>query len=241
MPAVTDRRLTGLVSIHDVMPETLSRCRDLLSMLETAGADTVTMLVVPGKDWSESELRLLRQWQDRGIHLAGHGWQHRADPPRSLYHRLHSLLLSRLAAEHLSLDREQIAQLIRDCHAWFASRDLEPPALYVPPAWALGALPKSALLELPFSCVELLNGVLDSNSGAYRKLPLSGYEADTAWRETSLRIWNRFNQWSASRAGKPLRIGIHPFDAELRLKDQMQAQLSACERFISYPDLFEPK
>jgi len=231
--------LTGLVSIHDVMPDTLEHCQRLLAMLEAANVDTVTLLVVPGKQWSDGHLRVLRNWQDQGIHLAGHGWHHRAAPPRSLYHRLHSLLLSRLAAEHLSLDRKQIQQLIRDCHDWFARHGLTPPELYVPPAWALGDLPKSALLDLPFSCVELLDGVLDSDRGHYQRLPLSGYEADTALRAVSLGIWNRYNAWSARSRGKPLRIGIHPFDAELRLQQQMREQIGACEHFISYPALFD--
>lgn len=233
------RGLTGLVSIHDVMPETLEHCRQLLAMLDAAHVDTVTLLVVPGKQWSPADLQVLRQWQDQGIHLAGHGWHHRAAPPRTVYHKLHSLLLSRLAAEHLSLGRDQISQLICDCHDWFARHDLIPPALYVPPAWALGELPKSDLRDLPFSCVELLDGVLDSDNGRYQRLPLSGYEADTAWRAASLGIWNRVNQLSATLGGKPLRIGIHPFDAELRLHRQMRDQINACTRFISYPELFD--
>ena len=238
MPRANEPALTGLVSIHDVMPETLGHCQRLLAMLEAAEVDTVTLLVVPGKQWSQEIIRVLRQWQDQGIHLAGHGWHHRADPPRTLYHKLHSLLLSRLAAEHLSLSGDQIAQLIRDCHNWFADHDLTPPALYVPPAWALGALPRSSLLDLPFSCVELLHGVLDSDSGHYHRLPLSGYEADTSWRALSLGVWNRVNEWSAKKRRKPLRIGIHPFDAELRLHQQMRNQINACDRFISYPALF---
>lgn len=230
---------TGLVSIHDVMPETLGHCRRLLAALDDAGVDTLTLLVVPGRQWSGEDLRSLRRWQNQGIHLAGHGWRHRAQPPRTLHHRLHSALLSRLAAEHLSLGAAEIAQLIRDCFAWFEDNDLAPPALYVPPAWALGPLPKSFLLELPFRFVELLDGVLDSKAGRYRRLPVTGYEADTAWRAFSLGLWNRVNAWSARVSHKPLRIGIHPFDAELRLKRQMQYRIESCQRFISYPALFD--
>lgn len=239
MSTPSDAGLTGLVSIHDVMPETLGYCRRLVTALDDAGVHTLTLLVVPGRQWSSEDLRSLRQWQDRGIHLAGHGWRHRTGPPRTLYHRLHGALLSRRAAEHLSLNAVEIAQRMRDCFAWFERNDLAPPALYVPPAWALGPLPKPALLELPFSFVELLGGVLNGGDGSYRRLPLTGYEADTAWRAFSLGLWNRCNAWAARVSREPLRIGIHPFDAELHLNRQMQYQIDSCQRFISYPALFD--
>ena len=238
MPIIKRGQLTGLVSIHDVMPDTLPRVRQLLARLQELGVDKITLLVVPGKNWSDDNLQTLRDWQQAGIHLAGHGWSHQAGKPRSIYHRLHSLLLSRLAAEHLSLQREQIAQLIRDCFQWFRENNLATPSLYVPPAWALGSLPRNQLAELPFRQVELLSGVIASGNNRMRRLPLTGYEADTAWRAFSLGKWNQWNLRRARSSGKPLRIGIHPFDEEYRLRDQMYGQVQACEQFINYDELF---
>jgi len=236
---MTDTRpLTGLVSIHDAMPDTLPRIRELIAKLRAYEVDKITLLVVPGKQWSEMELVQLKQWENEGLKLAGHGWNHQADKPRNLYHKLHSLLLSRLAAEHLSLQREQIARLIRDCFDWFGKQKLTAPTLYVPPAWALGALPRSALSELPFQHVELLAGVVESSSNSLRRLPLTGYEADTGWRAFGLGYWNKVNLWRARSSGTPLRIGIHPFDDELRLREQMYEQVQSCERFIDYDELF---
>lgn len=235
---MTDRRLTGLVSIHDVMPETLAHCQTLIDQLRKQEVEAITLLVVPGKDWTRTSLDTLRQWQQQGLTLAGHGWTHQVSHCRSLYHKMHSLFLSRLAAEHLSLEEEQIARLIEGCHQWFVDHGLQPPELYVPPAWALGCLPWQRLQQLPFAQVELLGGVLDANKQDFRKLPLSGYEADTTWRALSLSLWNRINAWRARASGRPLRIGIHPYDGELRLGQQMQAQISACDRYISYTELF---
>lgn len=235
---MTDSSLTGLVSIHDVMPETLTRCSRLIALLNAAQVDRITLLVVPGKDWQHSDIEQLREWQAQGIQLAGHGWTHQASARQSLYHKLHGLLLSRMAAEHLSLDSAAIHQLITDCHAWFDRHKLQSPSLYVPPAWALGTLDREILAELPFQQIELLNGVMNVKEQSLRRLPLTGYEADTAWRELTLRVWNNFNEWRARRSQQPMRIGIHPYDAELRLQEQMQTQIRACTRFIDYSELF---
>lgn len=238
MSATDSNALTGLVSIHDTMPETLPQVRDLISQLRSHGVDKLTLLVVPGKEWTERDLQQLREWQDAGIHLAGHGWNHLAKPPRSLYHKLHSLFLSRMAAEHLSLTRQQITLLIEECYCWFEQRDFTPPTLYVPPAWALGALPARDLSSLPFRTVELLSGVVESRSTTLKRLPLTGYEADTALRAFSLGYWNKWNAWRARAKNLPLRIGIHPFDDSLRLREQMHEQLQACKQFITYDELF---
>lgn len=234
---MTDSPLTGLVSIHDVMPETLSLCHGLIASLRTTGVDAITLLIVPGKNWQSRDIDQLRQWQDEGLQLAGHGWTHRAATRSSLYHKLHGLLLSRMAAEHLSLDSDAIHQLIMDCHQWFQHHDLAAPTLYVPPAWALGPLQPQSLQELPFTRIEILGGVLDVRSHSVRRLPLTGYEADTVWRAMTLRCWNRFNEWRARRSGQPLRIGIHPYDGGLFLARQMQAQIRACTRYIDYDAL----
>lgn len=238
MPNTRREHPTALVSIHDVMPETLPLVRPLITRLRQLGVNRMTLLVVPGMNWSPQELQSLQHWQTEGLQLAGHGWSHQARPPRSLYHRLHSLLLSRLAAEHLSLQREQIARLMRDCFQWFDDQQLLAPSLYVPPAWALGALPRTQLAGLPFRYVELLQGVVATRDNTLHRLPLTGYEADTAWRAFSLSKWNQWNFRRAVASGTALRIGIHPFDEHYRLREQMEQQIQACEQFATYDDLF---
>lgn len=223
--------------MHDVMPATLDRCLGLLEYLDGLNVTPVTLLVVPGHDWSDRQLATLEDLQRQGLILAGHGWYHEVSEISSLYHRLHSLLLSRRAAEHLSLNGQQIQQLIGDCFAWFTHHGFKPPQCYVPPAWALGAVQRGQLKKLPFRYYEVLSGVLDAHSGQLKRLPLTGYEADTAWRAASLRPWNRWNEWRASH-DRPLRIGLHPFDREMRLAAQLHRQLVACDRFISYPEVF---
>jgi predicted deacetylase len=222
-----------LVSVHDVMPETLHHVERILELLDTDGIMPATLLVVPGVDWSGADIERLRGFQSSGHELAGHGWIHRVDRIRGVRHRLHSALISRNVAEHLALDGPGIHRLITRCHAWFVDHALGDPALYCPPAWAMGRIPRSALASLPFKRYELLNGVLSAETGRVHPIPLTGYEADTAIRAPLIRAWNRINRRRAADCGW-LRIGIHPRDLDLHLADDLRRDLRAFSRHAGY-------
>ena len=121
---------------------------------------------------------------------------------------------------------------------WFSRHGLAAPTTYIPPAWALG-LPEAALGELPYRCVEVLSGViLLSGAGVTRRrLPLVGFEADTPLREHVLRAWNRRQRKIARRDRKPLRVSIHPHDAQLRLAEELRAEISRGWCCLRYRDL----
>lgn len=224
--------LRGLVSIHDVMPETREAVTALLAGLSAWPARSVTLLVVPGRAWPADDVAWLQGLQRRGHPLAGHGWYHRCGPPRTLGHRLHSALLSRHVAEHLSLDSEGVAGLIRDCHAWFGERGLTPAPLYVPPAWALGPLSVHRLKTLPFRYYETLAGWRDGHTGDFTALPLVGFEADSAGRALGLRLLNGVSLAAARLSRRPLRIAIHPHDASLRLAAELPVWLRRLDRAL---------
>lgn len=214
----------GWLSIHDVMPETLPQVARLLAAAEDAGWRRVTLLVVPGRAWTPDTLARLRAWQRAGHRLAGHGWRHRVDAVRGLRHHLHSRLISRDVAEHLALDADGILALMRRCHGWFQAAGLRPPRLYVPPAWALGALPRRRLNEQPFRLVETLGGVHDLRRRRWRPWPLLGYEADTPGRARALRLANA----AARRLGRRCRprLALHPFDERLALARDLGGDLA---------------
>lgn len=209
----------------------------ILELLTEAGVDTATLFIVPGSGWDEAGLARVREWHAQGWTLAGHGWEHRAVPPRTLYHRLHSLILSRDCAEHLSLETDAVAALIGRCFAWFDAHGLAAPRLYVPPAWALGRISRARLRELPFHLYESLSGVYDAESDRFRRLPLVGFEADTALRVPVLRAANAANVAMHRVLRKPLRISIHPFDLDLRLAGDVVRLLSCCDCFLEYDAL----
>ncbi len=232
-------RLRALVSIHDVMPETRTQVSDMLARLALP-ADRVTLLVVPGRQWSNADLAWLRDLQTQGHPLAGHGWSHCCQPPVTLYHKLHSVLLSRQVAEHLSFAGEGIVQLVQDCHHWFAQHGLQVSSLYVPPAWALGSLDASCYARLPFRYVETLSGVLDTQTGKWARMPLVGFEADSRFRAMFLGWFNQWNLARARRQNRPVRIGLHPFDLSLRLSAQILNLIRQVDRFETYAPVSLP-
>jgi len=221
----------ALVSIHDVMPGTLDRVEGVLDRLEEAGVGACTLLVVPGRPWTDAGVRRLHGWARRGHVLAAHGWRHHVDAIRGWRHRAHSLLLSRRVAEHLALDSAGILALMTRASDWFAHQDLPRPELYVPPAWALGPLAAADRRQAPYRTIEVLGGLLDTATGALERAPVVGFEADTLTRQVFVRLWNRLQEARARHTGRPLRIGLHPCDFELRLARDARAILRRRWRF----------
>lgn len=235
-----DARPRALLSIHDVMPETLDDVAQLFDLCLARDLPPPALLVVPGRDWRESGLRRLREWQDCGAELVAHGWLHRTRP-RRLYHRLHAALFSRDVAEHLALAPDGVLDLMRASHDWFAEHDLPSPQTYIPPAWALGVAPQR-LVELPYRCIEVLRGIwLRDGPGMRRQyLPLLGFEADTPFRATVLRRWNAVQRQRAERTKQPLRISVHPGDHRLLLRNELHAILGQSWQCLRYDGLAPP-
>ena len=226
-----------LISVHDVMPQTLPEVERILrTLLNKVPPKAVLLLVVPGLDWSEEQRGLLKQWQREGYELAGHGWRHQTRRVSTLYHRLHRWLLSRDAAEHLSLTPAELTALIQANADWFPAHGLKPPKVYVPPAWAPGRLSPHDLTAAGFECLETTSGLVNLTTGKRRALPLVGFEADTRARAMFLRVWNRLNARLA-RPTRPVRLSIHPFDASYLLADQLAAMIAQAEPVL-WTDLF---
>jgi len=231
------RRPRLLVSIHDVMPSTLDRVERIFARLNPAGLSPVTLLVVPGTGWRDAHLDRLRAMLGAGAELAGHGWTHEVRQVRGIKHRLHSALISRRAGEHLALPPRRILRLMLENHRWFARHGLPEPRLYVPPAWAMGPIPRRLLDRLPFEFYETLAGVYSANDRLFHRLPMAGFEADTAFRAVTVGAFNRLNRAWARAGGRPLRLGIHPDDFELKLADDLQAMLETGGMTLSYAAL----
>lgn len=68
----------------------------------------------------------------------------------------------------------------------------------------------------------------------FQKLHLTGYEADTPFREFFLRRWNAAQARAAERKNLPLRISIHPDDLDLRVADQLDMQIRSVQNFLDY-------
>jgi len=216
----------AIISVHDVMPETLSLVEDILKgPLAGFSRHHITLLVVPGRAWTAQSLDRLRRLRALGYVLAGHGWSHRVERFGGVYHRWHSLVLSRRAAEHLSLKPAELRTLLARNGQWFRDNGLGQPSLYVPPAWAMGPLTMTDLKQSPFRVVETLQGMVHVGTGQWRRLPVVGFEADTVWRAALLTALNRL-AWLCAGRNRPLRIAIHPSDFQLRLASTLPAFLA---------------
>jgi predicted deacetylase len=227
-------RRTAILSIHDVMPETFARVLDIVRFIEARGADRFTLLVVPGKRWSAAQIGQIKALQDRGVDLAGHGWQHRIYRRTTSIHRLHGRIISRDSAEHLSLTQYEVAEIIARCYRWFGDVGLAPPQLYVPPAWAMGNMPWQCRQKLPFQLYETQFGLYDCHRSTLCILGVTGYMADTQFRRVALRGLNRANM--ALFRG-PLRIAIHPDDLRLPLVGDLSRHLRQCGPYVGYTDI----
>ncbi len=226
------------VSIHDVMPHTLSGVQSLVELIPEQQKSKVLLLIVPGLEWSSGQIDILKQFCDDGFALAGHGWHHQTPYIRSFYHRIHSLLVSRQVAEHLSYTRKELYALLQRNYEWFEQQKLPMPEVYVPPAWAMGKLTREDFKMLPFRYYEMTQSLYDSATDRFKRLPLVGFEADTWLRENFLRSWNSLNRWLASST-KPLRISLHPYDLDYRLSKQLRQLIESIENWRSVSDVFE--
>jgi len=230
----------AIVSIHDVMPNTLGRVLLLLEKMQHLENRHITLLIVPGLDWTKEHLDTLHRLEEEQYTFAGHGWEHTTRHVSGFYHRFHSAFISRNAAEHLSLTRGEIKRLMEDCYQWFKDNSFTPPDMYVPPAWAMGSISNEDLTSAPFRYFENTSGFIDSESGRQLTLPLVGFEADNAIRSISLALWNGLNKILGSRK-RPVRVSIHPYDTELLLQKALEKTLQNVTNAVDYHTLFNFK
>ena len=198
----------------------MERVDRIIDTLIKQGINHATLLVVPGKPWRANEIDQLREYARQGFELAGHGWHHQIAQYGGLTHRLHGLIISKNVAEHLALDAAGISRLIEKCYLWFREHDLPAPALYVPPAWAMGRISRARLRHLPFRYYEFFSGLYDSKLNCFERIPLVGYEADAWFRAPAIVFWNSMNFLGAQRQRR-LRFSIHPDDFELLLQKNL--------------------
>ena len=223
-----------VVSIHDVMPSTLPQVEKVIHFLHAHKVHTYTLLIVPGKEWTGGQIAQLLSWQENGAELAGHGWLHQVSGKKGVWHKVHAQVISRNEAEHLSRTRQEIEDTICRCYEWFEQVGLDKPFLYVPPAWAMGSLPRKELSRLPFDCYETLTGVFDVRNNTHRYMPLTGYMVDTAIRILCLKVLNAVNlAWSVG----PLRVAIHPDDLHYPLKADLSKHLTMFDQFLTYKEI----
>lgn len=217
-----------LISVHDVMPETLPEICEIVEALERRGRRPVTLLVAPGRRWRARQVDELRRFQDRGHELAGHGWRNGVPGSAGIPRRPARLAVTADTAEHRRHDGKGIARLIRRCREWFADQGLGAPRLYVPPAWVMGRIRRLDIRRLGFRYFEYAGGYYDAAIGVYQRVPIVGFEADGALRAAWLRLCNRINCASSHRNGW-LRVAIRPTDPNRSLSTDLACLIRQCD------------
>ena len=216
--------MKSYISIHDVAPYNMDNIENIIHILKNQfNINKICILVIPGLDWNNKQIKKLCSWQNEGIEIAAHGWKHKAKSNKSIYHKIHSTIMSANCAEHLSRDRKTIFNIMEKSYEWFVENGLQKPRLYVPPAWALGNITREDLSHLGFTHYECTTGLIYNKK--YHFIPLVGFEEKTLIKAMLRRFFNYFNHFIACFIGT-IRIAIHPDDFKLYLKNDAIKYLS---------------
>jgi uncharacterized protein len=144
------------VSIHDVAPDTWSRCRLLLQAIHAVANIPVTLLAVPNyhrhNNYTYSQFdRLLEKRLSLGDELALHGYSHLDEgmAPANLWNKFVRKIYTQGEAEFYAIDTDEARRRLNLGIDWF-DRNHWPITGFVAPAWLLGKGSWQALKEFPF-------------------------------------------------------------------------------------------
>jgi predicted deacetylase len=211
------------VAVHDVSPATWGECRELVAMLDDAGARPLSLLVIPDYHHRapvQSDRAFQAAMDARlagGDELVLHGMYHvDAGPapktPRAFIERR---LLTRAEGEFAALSIDEAALRLRDGIALFRSLGW-PLHGFVPPAWLLGDAARTAVAQcgFPFSYVTSRRGIFHLPAWRFERTANLCYSPDTSARRMMSRLVIRHESRRAAHVPL-LRISLHPQDARV--------------------------
>lgn len=214
---MTRERPQLLVSLHDVSPLTLERCRTAVELLGEAGipSSALTLLVIPFHeraiplDRHEPTLRFIQTLADQGASLVAHGYCHRMTraPARPL-RWLAARWFARSQGELAATDLDETHRCLDLAEAIFRRAGLgDRIAGFVPPAWMLSRAATAALASRGYAFHETFRGIEVGDRVSARRLigwgSLSGLEA------IATSLWARIQ---TARALVDTRLVVHPPD-----------------------------
>lgn len=211
------------IAVHDVSPATWPECRQLLSMLDGAGARHLSLLVVPNYHRRAPVVadRAFRRAMDArlalGDELVLHGMFHSDDEPspRTLRGFIERRLLTRSEGE--------FAAISASAAAWRLARGVElfetlgwPLHGFVAPAWLMSEPARSALAQCghPFDYVTVRRGVYRLPEWSFSRTANLCYSPWNAPR----RAYSAFairRELRHARGMSLLRLSLHPQDARV--------------------------
>lgn len=206
------------VSIHDVAPDTWSRCQHWLQAIEAVANIPVTLLAVPKyhhhKTYHQTQFdRLLDKRMAIGDELALHGYSHldEATAPTTLWNKFVRNVYTLREAEFYAIDADEARRRLYCGLAWF-NRNRWPITGFVAPAWLLGPGSWQALQEFPFKYTTTMRRfhLLPGHEAIHS--PSLVYSARNAWLK-HLSFARNAIVYQHFQHAPILRIGLHPNDA----------------------------
>ena len=212
-PQVKQRLLAAVV--HDVAPDTWSRCRVLIAALEGLGITPLSLLVVPRFHGSPRHVafeRWLLQRAALGDELVLHGYDH-LDPlpahgPRAWWQRR---VYTQGEGEFSALGRDEALRRLRAGRGWLGTLGIRP-AGFVAPAWLMSAGTWEALREQPLRYTCTRRDVLLLPDGPSLRSAAQVWSSRSVWRRAASIAWNSgLQHWQSERL--LTRLELHPADA----------------------------
>ena len=211
------------IAVHDVAPATLRECRELLAMLDDAGASPLSLLVIPHYHYRSvalrepSFLRAMEARLARGDELVLHGLFHVDDAPapRDARDWFERRLLTRREGEFAALDEASSAWRLARGIALFRAQGW-PLAGFVPPAWLMsgGARRALARCEHPFEYATTRSGIYHLPDWRFERTANLCYSPDSALRR-AVSVCAIANERRRAQRVPLLRISLHPQDARV--------------------------
>jgi uncharacterized protein len=205
------------VSIHDVAPDTWSRCQLLLRSIHAVANIPVTLLVVPNyhhhKNYTYPQFdRLLEKRLSFGDELALHGYSHLDEgiAPTNLWNKFVRKIYTQGEAEFYAIDTDEARRRLHLGIDWF-ERNHWPITGFVAPAWLLGKGSWQALKEFPFRYTTTMRQFHLLPECAAIRSPSLVYGARNFWFKQLSFARNSIIYRSLQDA-PVLRIGLHPND-----------------------------
>lgn len=206
------------ISIHDVAPDTWSRCRPLLRLAARVGAPC-TLLVVPRYhfgtpvDADAAFAAALHERLAAGDEVALHGCTHvdESAAPAGLRDWTRRRVLTAGEGEFAALGPEAARTRLREGLARLHRIGIRPRA-FVPPAWLLDERARSALQAEGFEYTSTRDWLIPLHGGAPRFAPSLVWSSRTCWRRALSVAWNRA-RLHRQRQRPLLRVALHPAES----------------------------
>jgi predicted deacetylase len=236
-PDALDR--ATVIALHDVSPATWRDCRELLAMLDDAGATPLTLLVIPDHhhrapvEKDRAFVRALETRLERGDELVLHGFHHldESPSPSTPVAWFERRMLTRSEGEFAAIDREQAAQRLSRGVAMFRALGW-PLHGFVPPAWMMGEGARAALAacDHPFEYATVRRGIHHLPEWRFERTATLWYSPDTLVRRFVSRVAIS-HELSRARALPLLRLALHPPDARVpTVRDHWQRLIASALR-----------